>query len=108
MSHLCRAIPTDFSRGGVVVVELLRGHVHGFPPGVEGGGREGGRGGRREGRREDVLGAFGFGGPATGAFGLGGVVVELAFGAGPVAFVDGVGGTQLAVVRVMVGEGVEE
>jgi len=35
-------------------------------------------------------------------------VIEVAFGAGPVAFVDGVGGTQLAVVRVVVGEGVEE
>ena len=35
-------------------------------------------------------------------------MIEVAFGAGPVAFVDGVGGTQLAVVRVVVGEGVEE
>ena len=83
----------------MVVVELLGGHVDGFPPGVEGGrgGRKGGGRGGREAGREDVLGAFGFGGPAAGAFGLGRVVVELAFGAGPVPFVDGVGGTELAV-----------
>ena len=97
----------------MVVVELLRCHVHGFPPGVEGGGgREGGGGGGGEGGgeggREDVLGAFGFGGSAAGAFWLGRVVVELAFGAGPVAFVDGIGGTELAVVRVVVGEEEEE
>jgi len=59
----------------------------------------------REGGREDVLGPFGFGGSAAGAFWLGRVVVELAFGAGPVAFVDGVGGTELAVVRVGGGGG---
>lgn len=44
-----------------------------------------------------MLSAFGFGSPTTSTFWLGRIVVEFAFGTCPVAFVDGVGGTELAV-----------
>lgn len=44
-----------------------------------------------------MLGAFGFSGPTAVTFLLGRIVVEFAFRARPVAFVDGVRGTEVAV-----------
>jgi hypothetical protein len=101
LTHLSGPVPSGLPRLCVVVVELLRARVDRLAPGVpgvgegRGGGSVPGRGGGEAGG-DDVLGAFGLARTAAAALGPRGIVVKLALRAGPVSFVDGVGGPDLA------------